>query len=324
MSEVQSFINSRTQNFETLKANIPLSKNSKAKFNVLNAHIAGSVVLAGELVILGDSSTPSCTSQEAYMMTKASQVHTDLLSNGAGADDFFLDNFELLQSLLSNASTGVGAVTEGWNEHLDAIKTTLDDIEKLHRDHLGSGSMAGRDTFYAKRTALFLKLDKQLSSMASYGSGLRNEGSIKRLLGISTSSYMHTGEISGYADKVSGVAKAAKLAKKGAYIGTALDVASTGLSIHKACTLGREQECKKATYVEGSSLLGSLSVGAIGGSVGSGIAGMICVGLSIPTGGGAALACAVIGGAAGGMAGGALGTKGGEMMGDYLYRQTSR
>ncbi|NWB90548.1 hypothetical protein [Pseudomonas agarici] len=320
MSEVQSFINSKTQNLETLKANIALSKNSKAKFNIHNAHIAGSVVLAGELVILGDSSTPSCTSQEAYVMGKASQVHTDLLSNGAEADDYFLDNFELLQSLLSNASIGVGAITDGWNKHLNAIKTTLDDMEKLHREHLGSGSMSARDTFCAQRTALFLKLDKQLSNMASYGSGLRNEGSIKRLLGISTSSYMHTGEISGYADKVSGVAR---LVKRGAYIGTALDVASTGLSIHKACTLGREQECKKATYVEGSSLLGSLGGGALGGTVGSGLAGIICVGLSIPTGGGAALACAVIGGAAGGMAGGALGTKGGELMGDYLYRQTS-
>ncbi|RMW09260.1 hypothetical protein ALP03_100807 [Pseudomonas amygdali pv. tabaci] len=323
MAEVKSFINARTQTFETLKANIGLSGNSKAKFNILNSHIAGSVVIAGELVIVGDPSTPSCTSQEAYLMAKASQIHTDLLSNGAGGDDFFLDNFELLQSLLSHASTGVGAATDGWNKHLNAIKTTLDDIEILHREHLSSGSMVERDTFYAKRTALFLKLDKQLSSMASYGSGLRNEGSIKKLLGISTSSYMHTGEISGYADKVSGVARAANLVKRGAYIGTALDVASTGLSIHKACTLGREEECKKAKYVEGSSLLGSLSFGAIGGTVGSGIAGIICVGLSIPTGGGAALACAVIGGAAGGMAGGALGTKGGEMMGDYLYRQTS-
>ncbi len=94
--------------------------------------------------------------------------------------------------------------------------------------------------------------------MASYGSGLRNEGSIKKLLGISTSSYMHTGEISGYADKVSGVARAANLVKRGAYIGTALDVASTGLSIHKACTMGREDECRKAKYVEGSSLVGGL------------------------------------------------------------------
>jgi len=323
MAEVKSFINSKTQNFETLKANIELSKNSKAKFNVLNAHITGGVVIAGELVIIGDSSTPSCTSYEAYMMAKASQIHTALLSNGAGADDFFLDNFELLQSLLSNGSIGVGAVSDGWNKHLTAIKDTLNDIEKLHRDHLGSGSMTARDTFYTKRTALFLKLDKELSSMASYGSGLRKEGSIKRLLGISTSSYMHTGKISGYADKVSGVAKAAKLAKKGTYIGTALDVASTGLSIHKACTLGREHECTKATYVEGTSLLGSLGGSAVGGTVGGSLAGIICAGLSIPTGGGAALACAVIGGAAGGIALGALGATFGEVTGEYLYRQTS-
>lgn len=323
MIEAKSFINPKTQNFETLKANIGLSGNSKTKFNILNVHIAGSVVLAGELVIVGDSSTPSCTSQEAYLMAKAIEVHTALVTNGVGADDFFLDNFELLQSLLASASTGVGAASDGWNKHLNAIKTTLNEIEKLHREHLGSGSMIARDAFYAKRIALFSNLETQLSNMASYGSGLRNEGSIKRLLGISTSSYMYTGEIAGYADKVSGVARAAKLVKRGTYIGTALDIASTGLSIHKACKLGREEECRKARYVEGSSLAGTLGGGALGGVVGSYVAGAICVGLSIPTGGGAALACAVIGGAAGGMAIGAAGNSGGEMMGEYLYRQTN-
>ncbi|MNG24453.1 hypothetical protein D3C84_1091790 [compost metagenome] len=55
-----------------------------------------------------------------------------------------------------------------------------------------------------------MKLEKQLGNIASFGSGLRNEGSIKRLLGLSTNSYMHNGEIAGYADKVSGVANAAK------------------------------------------------------------------------------------------------------------------
>lgn len=323
MAEAKSFINSKTQTFESLKANTVLSGNSKGKFNILNAHIVGSVVIAGELVIVGDPSTPSCTSQEAYLMAKANEVHAALLTNSVEADDFFLDNFDLLQSLLPKASVGVGAASDAWNRYFIAIKTTLSDIEKLHREHLGSGSMTARDVFYAKRTALFLQLEKQLSSMASYGSGLRNEGSIKKLLGISTSSYMHSGEISGYADKVSGVATAAKWAKRGAYIGTVLDIASTGLSIHKACKLGREEECRKTKYVEGSSLIGGLGGGALGGVVGSYVAGAICVGLSIPTGGGAALACAVIGGAAGGVAIGAAGSTTGEMMGEYLYRQTS-
>lgn len=323
MAEAKSFINPRTQTFDSLKANLVLSGNSKAKFNILNAHIAGSVAIAGELVIVGDPSTPSCTSQEAYLMAKAIEVHAALMTNGVGADDFFLDNFELLQSLLANASTGVGAASDGWNKHLSAIKATLNEIEVLHREHLGSGSMTARDTFYAKRTALFSKLETQLSNIASRGSGLRNEGSIKRLLGISTSSYMHTGEIAGYADKVSGVARAAKFVKRGTYIGMALDITSTGLSIHKACKLGREEECRKAKYVEGSSLAGSLGGGALGGVVGSYVAASVCVGLSIPTGGGAALVCAVIGGAAGGIAIGAAGSSSGEMMGDYLYRQTS-
>jgi hypothetical protein len=61
----------------------------------------------------------------------------------------------------------------------------------------------------------------------------------------------------------------------------------------------------------------------IGGTVDSSLAGMICVGLSIPSGGGAALACAVIGGAADGMAGGRLGTKSGKRLGVFLYRQTN-
>jgi hypothetical protein len=60
----------------------------------------------------------------------------------------------------------------------------------------------------------------------------------------------------------------------------------------------------------------------IGGTFGSSLAGMIGVGLSIPTGGNAALACAVVGGAAGGIALGALGAKFGEVTGEYLYRQT--
>ncbi len=80
----------------------------------------------------------------------------------------------------------------------------------------------------------------------------RNQGKVKQALGISTRSYLHTGEIAGYADKVSGVAKASNLVKKGTYIGTALDVAATGLSIHKACTMGREEQCRRAKYVESS------------------------------------------------------------------------
>jgi len=307
-----------------LKASTPLSGHARGKFDILNAHIVNSVVLGGELVIVGDSNTPSCTSHEASLMAQAAQIHAGLLTSGVDADDFFLEHFDLLQSVLASASMGVGAVGDGWSRHLQNIKGTLEEIEKLHRDYLGSGTLSARDAFYAKRTALFMKLEKHLGSLAAYGSGLRNQGKIKQALNISTRSYLHTGEIAGYADKVSGVARASNLVKKGTYIGTALDVAATGLSIHKACTMGREDQCRRAKYVEGTALMGSLGGGSVGGFLG-GMAGTgICAFvLGISTGGPGALACGVVGGAVGGKFLGDFGSERGEKVGDFLYREVS-
>ncbi|MDU8430852.1 hypothetical protein [Pseudomonas syringae] len=319
MAEVRTFVNPRTQTFESLKTNLALPKNTKAKFVALNSHISGGVVLPGELVIVGDASTPLSTAQEAFLMVKAAEVHRALLVNGVEADDFFVENFELLKQAISYTSMGVGAASDGWAKHMEVIKKTLQDIEKLYRDHMGSGTMTQRDAFYAKRTELFMKLDKLLNNFLSYGSGLRNEGSIKRMLGLSTNSYMHAGEIPGYADKVSGVAKAAKWIKRGAYIGTALEVGSTGLAIHKACTLGREEQCRKAKYVEGGSLLGSVFGAGAGGYVGGILVTTACVAIGIPTGGMGTLACGVIGGAVGGWGGGEFGESKGEKFGEVLY-----
>ena len=99
MSEARSFINSKAQNYATLKNATPMNANQQAKFDVLNAHIVNAVVLAGELVIVGDPSTPSCTSHEAFLMGKAAGIHRDIVFNGGGVDGFMLDNFEMLQSL---------------------------------------------------------------------------------------------------------------------------------------------------------------------------------------------------------------------------------
>ncbi|MNN62149.1 hypothetical protein D3C81_1774300 [compost metagenome] len=118
------------------------------------------------------------------------------------------------------------------------------------------------------------------------------------------------------------MAKAASLIKKGAYIGVALDVAATGLSIHKACTIGREEECRKAKYVEGSGLVGGLSGSTIMGAVGGAAGTLVCaVVFGIPTGGAGALTCAVVGGAVGGKVGGEKGKEGGEWLGEILYEK---
>jgi len=84
-------------------------------------------------VIVGDSDTPSCTSHEAFLMAQAAQIHAGLLTSGVDADDFFLEHFDLLQSVHANASMGVGTTGDGWSRHLENIKATLEDIEKLQR-----------------------------------------------------------------------------------------------------------------------------------------------------------------------------------------------
>lgn len=252
-------------------------------------------------------------------MGKALGIHLDIELNGGGFDGFLLENFELLQSLLARASIGAGTASDAWSKHLEAIKKTLEGIEQLHRDYLLKGTLKARDEFYAKRTALFLKLEVQLDSMAAYGVGLRNGGKIKHALDISTKRFLHGGEIKGYAEKISGVAKAANWVKKGTYLGMALDVASTELSIRNACVLGREEECRKAEYVERSSLVASLGLGGMGGHVGGLLGPIACVAVGIPTGGTATFACAVLGGAAGGIAGGEFGEVLGERVGEVLY-----
>jgi hypothetical protein len=322
MSKPQVVINDKAQTFESLRAELRLSATANRKFIALNSHIANTIVLPGELVIFGDETTPSSTSAEAYWMTKAMEVHIALLTNNVGLDDFFLDNFELLQKWLGRTAIGAGIASDAWSRHLDEISKTLVEIEKLHLEYARTGTPAARNNFFADRAILFKKLNSQLNNIASYGSGLKKQSTLKRMLGISLNQIISHGEIEDYAEKVNGVAKAAKYAKKGVYIGIALEVGSSALSIKKACSLGTEDECRKAKYIEGATLVGNLAGGTAGGTFGS-VAGTFACGLAlgIPSGGLGALACAVVGGALGGAALGEMGKAGGHVIGEVLYEK---
>ncbi|WP_352230445.1 hypothetical protein [Pseudomonas sp. SR18] len=141
------------------------------------------------------------------------------------------------------------------------------------------------------------------------------------MLGISSKSYWHYGEIRGYEETIKRVARASQILKKGTYIGLAMDVGSTAMEIAEACSTGREQECTRAKYVEGSKLVGSVGGASAGGTLGPlvGIAACAIV-FGIPTAGAGALVCAIVGGTAGGLAFGTLGGTGGEWVGNILYQ----
>lgn len=316
----ETFINPRMQPYSYLKSTLPLGKNSMSKFDVLNAHVINTVVLPGELIVVGDNSTPSCTAEDAFYMKKAFEVHSVLMVNGMQGDGFLVENHTIISTVLGYSSIGVGSVGAAWSKHLDGIKQTLEDIEAVHRDHLRSGTTQTRSGFLAKREVLFEKLDDQLKGFAKYGSGLRNQGSIKNMLGISTKSYLHSGVIAGYAETINGVAKASSLMKKGTYLGIGISVAVAGSSIYTACTTGRETQCRKAKYVEGGKLSGSLALGALGGNVGSVAATFGCaVAVGFVTAGAGLLGCAVVGGGLGAWAGGEVGGSAGEWVGEVIY-----
>ncbi|TFY95725.1 hypothetical protein DYL61_01770 [Pseudomonas nabeulensis] len=320
MQGAYAFINERPQPYPLLKLSLSLNPNTQTKFDILNQHIRNTVVLPGQLVIIGDSRSAACTAEEARLMQSAANIKHALLAHSA-TDQFLIKNYDQLQTILSHASLGIGSVSSAWSKHLTQIEQTLKEIDELHKQYLRSGTVSARNEFLAKRRALFAKLDTQLSGMARFGTGLKNEGSIKKMLGISSKSYWHHGEIRGYENTVKRIAKASQILKKGTYIGLALDVGSTALEIAEACSTGREQECTQAKYVEGGKLVagagGSYLGARLGASIGIGVCMLV---FGIPTAGTGALACAIVGGAAGGIGGAALGTGLAQRTGDFIYK----
>ena len=296
-----------------LKARLDLSGPAAKKFDLLNSHIRNVVVLPGQLVIIGDESTAMCTPQESRLMQSAWDIrHSVMAEGGAG---FALQNYDLLQSLLGYTSLGVGTAGDAWSRHLKDIAKTLEEIDALHKQSLLRGGGAAREDFLARRQVLFTRLEAQMRGFARYGTGLRNDGSIKKMLGISTRSYLHTGEISRYAERISRFARTAKVLKAGTPLGIALSTASTALEIKEACSTGREEQCTKAKYVE----VGKLGGSVLGGMSGGALATALCFAVLGPTTGPVALSCLLITGGAVGAVGGSYGSELGEYLGEKIY-----
>lgn len=313
MPQPYGFLNHRQQTSVELKASLRLSKHAEAKFDALNTHIRNVVVLPGQLVIVGDETVAARTPEESRLMCAAWDIRHSVMAHGG--DAFALQNYDLLQKLLGYASLGIGTAGDAWSRHLQEIVKTLDEIEALHKQSLRRGGGAARDDFLARRQVLFAKLEAQMRSFARYGTGLRNEGSIKKMLGISTKSYLHTGEINRYAETIAKISKTAKLLKHGTPLGIALSTTATALEIKEACSTGREEQCTKAKYVE----VGKLGTGVVGGVLGGAVGASLCVAILAPSTGPGALACFLIAGGIGGATGGHFGGMLGEEVGERLY-----
>ena len=313
----QGYINDRTTDYSGLKSRLMGSAPSRQRsdhFDVLNRHLRPGLVMPGQLVIVPDPYSVTCSMEEAWLVRRAEAIRREL---DAGAGPQVVNNYDLLQSFLGYGSLGVGSATSAWARHLDEVAQTLEAIEQLYQRLKNTG--LDREAFLRQRKALFGLLDAQLQGAARFGTGLQGNQALKKVLGISTKSYLQKGEIAGYAQRMRDIAQTSKWLGKGAYVGLALDVGVAGLEIKEACVAGREAQCRRAKYVETGKLMGGVA-GAYGaGKLGATLARSGCrVLLGIAAKGNGALACAVIGGAAGGYAGGNVFGTGGAFLGGKI------
>nr|WP_263273559.1 hypothetical protein [Pseudomonas sp. YeP6b] len=316
----QGFINERTTDYNSLKSRLMGGSSSSQRaehFDGLNRHLRNGWVAPGQWVIIPDTYSVSCSTEEAWLMRYAEEIHRGLEASAGAA---VINNYDLLQSFLAYGSIGVGSATSAWARHLDEVAGTLEEIERLHQ-RLKNGGV-DRHTFIQQRQVLFRQLDLQMQGAARFGTGLRGNQSLKKVLWISTSSYLHKGEIAGYAKRIRETAQMSKWLGKGTYVGLAMDVGVAGLEIKEACVTGREAQCRKAKYVETGKSVGSVAGAAIGGKMGAKLVLRGCImvfGVSMKATG--QIVCGIIGGAAGGYAaGGNEGGDGGVFMGERSWR----
>lgn len=301
----QSYINDRTTDYHSLKSRLMGSAPTRQRsehFDVLNRHLRPGLVTPGQLVIIPDPHSVSCSAEEAWLMRHAEVVRRNL-DMDSSTGKALIGNYDLLQSFMAYSSIGIGSATAAWARHLNDVAQTLEEIEQLHQ-RLKDGAL-DRDAFIQQRQTLFRRLDLQLQGAARFGTGLQGHESLKKVLGISTKSYLHKGEIAGYAQRIRETAQMSKWLGKGTYLGVALDVGVAGLEIKEACVTGREAQCRRAKYVETGRLVGAVSGAAVGGKYGAAFARRACdMVLGISLKGNARLACAIIGGAGAGYVGG--------------------
>jgi hypothetical protein len=144
------------------------------------------------------------------------------------------------------------------------------------------------------------KLDASLGPLVRKTTGLPDHPKLKRALGLSTRRIVHNwnkagapSQLPGYATHIEGVARVSKYMRAGGYVSIGLGATSTVMKIHEACRTGREEECRKAKFVEGSKLSGIVSGGILASRLAP-IAPMACTAIGVGTAGTGGLVCMLV------------------------------
>ncbi len=125
----------------------------------------------------------------------------------------------------------------------------------------------------------------------------------------------------GFEEHYAKVSRYARWLRAGGYVGIALDVGQSGIKIHEACTIGREDECARTKYREGGRLAGSVFFGGAGAWAAYGTCNLL---LGPETLGTSLLWCGIVFAGAGGYMGSQHGGQWGQRRGDAVYEYIYR
>lgn len=291
-------------------------------FDRLNPGL-GNQVLPGEMIVLGDPQSMECTREEADLMQVAARVNAKVRSLDQDEAQFIVDHYDLLETITSTSSAGLGAGAVMVSKQIDSIKATLTDLERLHQESYRKHGHLNHPEFFEKRLGLFKRLNFALGNLARKGMSLDDDAKLKRALGLSSKSIVHhwkhagVGDIPGYASHYERLEVGARYMRYTGYLALGLDISSSIMKVREVCTVGNDGSCEKVIFKES----GRMAIGTAGGALGASAA-TACGLLGFATSGVGAIACAVIVGGAGAATGGYIGGSAGEQLGERIHEVT--
>lgn len=296
-----------------------------SKFEALNPNLGN--INAGTMIVLSDPNNLHCTREEAILMQAAAKTNNAIKELSPEEADFMVRHREEFESFFAHASTSIGMGEAMFAKNLDDVKQLMKDIEALHvRTFEASGGLRTGE-FFAERKRLLSKLNTHLTALTRKSIGFPDHPNLKSALGISSRSLVHrwtlaggADQIPGYATHIEGVSRAAKYVKYGGWIGTAIGGGASVMKVQDVCAAGDAEACKKVKFTEAGGFSGGMSGGALAGMVlTSPVVASLCVGLTIPSGGLAGLACGIVVVGAGAFSAGYMGGELGEGLGEVIY-----
>lgn len=307
----------------------PPSDALRREFRSLNRHL-GERVKPGQMVIFSDSRHYMCRREEAQMMIAAEKVNEALKDLSEEEASFMVENHEVIEPFLEVSAGSLGVASFMVGQHLENLKGTLIELEKLHQQQYRQhGHLRSRD-FFTHRKRMMAKINASLGPLVRKGTGIPDHPRLKRALGLSTRRTIHhwnkagaPTQLPGYATNIQGVSRAVKYLKAGGYVGIGLAMGAAAMRVDEACRSGSKDECSQARFVEGGKLAGSISGGVAAGYVASSVLKYgVCAAIGVETLGVGGIVCALL---VSGAVASATGTKGSEIggeIGEKIYEFT--